>query len=124
MVCTEAVLLLLSQGHLHDDGTDPSLITLQAIALGLTLFSGERAWLVYSITVGYPACRGDLPLRLMPFLDDAHRLGLLRAVGPVYQFRHAEFQDHLAPPLLPLPQPEPQPAPAPAAPAAGGGLPP
>lgn len=25
-----------------------------------------------------------------------HRLGLLRAVGPLYQFRHAELHDHLA----------------------------
>jgi hypothetical protein len=33
----------------------------------------------------------------MTFLDDAHRLGLLRVVGPAYQFRHAELQDHLAP---------------------------
>ncbi|WP_275527354.1 hypothetical protein [Herbidospora mongoliensis] len=32
----------------------------------------------------------------MDFLDDAHRLGLLRAVGPVYQFRHAVLHDHLA----------------------------
>jgi hypothetical protein len=32
----------------------------------------------------------------MPFLDHAHRLGLLRAVGPVYQFRHAALHDHLA----------------------------
>jgi hypothetical protein len=24
------------------------------------------------------------------------RLSLLRTVGPVYQFRHAELQDHLA----------------------------
>jgi hypothetical protein len=31
----------------------------------------------------------------MSFLDDAHRLGLLRTVGPIYQFRHAELQDHL-----------------------------
>jgi WD40 repeat protein len=43
----------------------------------------------------------------MSFLDDAHRLGLLRAVGPIYQFRHADFQDHLAarhapPPPTPL----------------------
>jgi hypothetical protein len=37
-----------------------------------------------------------LPRKLMPLLDDAHRLGLLRAVGPIYQFRHAELQDHLA----------------------------
>jgi predicted NACHT family NTPase len=36
-----------------------------------------------------------LPRRQMPFLD-AHRLGLLRSVGPIYQFRHAEFQDYLA----------------------------
>jgi hypothetical protein len=30
----------------------------------------------------------------MNFLDDANRLGLLRTVGPAYQFRHAEFRDH------------------------------
>ncbi|TMR04771.1 hypothetical protein ETD83_08155 [Actinomadura soli] len=40
--------------------------------------------------------RGRLPRRLMPFLDDAHRLGLLRTAGPVYQFRHAYLHDHLA----------------------------
>jgi hypothetical protein len=39
---------------------------------------------------------GRLPRKLMHFLDDAHRLGLLRTVGPIYQFRHAELQDHLA----------------------------
>jgi uncharacterized membrane protein YfcA len=32
----------------------------------------------------------------MTFLDDARRRGVLRAVGPVYQFRHARLQDHLA----------------------------
>jgi hypothetical protein len=32
----------------------------------------------------------------MDFLDDAHRLGLLRTVGPIYQFRHADLHDHLA----------------------------
>jgi len=37
-----------------------------------------------------------LPWRLMRFLDDAHRLGLLRAVGPIYQFRHAEVHRYLA----------------------------
>jgi hypothetical protein len=40
--------------------------------------------------------RGRLPNDPIAFLDDAHRLGLLRTIGPVYQFRHAEFQDHLA----------------------------
>jgi hypothetical protein len=39
---------------------------------------------------------GRLPLRLMRFLDDAHRRGVLRQVGAVYQFRHARLQDRLA----------------------------
>ena len=30
------------------------------------------------------AMAGHLPRRLMPVLDDAHRLGLLRVVGPIY----------------------------------------
>lgn len=48
---------------------------------------------------------GHLPWRLMPFLEDAHRLGFLRQVGPVYQFRHAELQDRLA---APPPGPRPR----------------
>lgn len=40
--------------------------------------------------------KGRIPFRLMRFLDDAHRSGILRQAGPVYQFRHADFQDHLA----------------------------
>jgi hypothetical protein len=34
----------------------------------------------------------------MEFLDDAHRLALLRTAGSVYQFRHAELQDRPAKP--------------------------
>ncbi|WP_091328658.1 hypothetical protein [Micromonospora aurantiaca (nom. illeg.)] len=39
---------------------------------------------------------GVAPLRLLRFLDDAHRRSVLRTVGPVYQFRHARLQDRLA----------------------------
>lgn len=56
----------------------------------------HRAWVSYVVATYRLAWTRQLPRRVMPFLDDAHRLGLLRAVGPVYQFRHAEFQDHLA----------------------------
>jgi hypothetical protein len=42
------------------------------------------------------AARRQLPVRLMPFLQDAYRLGVLRQVGAVYQFRHARLQEHLA----------------------------
>lgn len=50
-------------------------------------FLTARIWL---------ARRGNAPLRLMTFLEDAHRLGVLRQVGPYYQFRHALLQDRLA----------------------------
>ncbi|MGW6684263.1 hypothetical protein ACWGBO_30950 [[Kitasatospora] papulosa] len=36
------------------------------------------------------------PVRLMAFLEDARRRNLLRAVGPVYEFRHARLQERLA----------------------------
>jgi MFS family permease len=36
------------------------------------------------------------PHPLMAFLIDAHDKGLLRSVGPLYQFRHATLQDRLA----------------------------
>ena len=32
----------------------------------------------------------------MRFLEDARSRGVLRTVGPVYQFRHARLQDRLA----------------------------
>jgi NACHT domain len=56
----------------------------------------HHAWAVHVVATFQLARGGHLPRRLMLFLDDAHRLGLLRAVGSIYQFRHAELQDHLA----------------------------
>jgi hypothetical protein len=77
------------------------LVSGLAVGLGFAVLSGlaagrHHAWIVYLIATFWLAKEKLLPRRLMPFLDDAHRLGLLRAVGPVYQFRHAEFQEHLA----------------------------
>ncbi|WP_344866167.1 NACHT domain-containing protein [Planomonospora alba] len=56
----------------------------------------HHAWLACRLVLLWLAPTGFLPSRLIPFLDDMHRLGLLRTVGPLYQFRHAELQDHLA----------------------------
>lgn len=56
----------------------------------------HHAWIAYTFATGRLARRGRLPRDLMSFLDDAHRLGLLRAVGPIYQFRQAGLQDHFA----------------------------
>jgi hypothetical protein len=42
------------------------------------------------------AARSRLPWRLLTFLEEAHRRGVLRQVGAVYQFRHAFLQEALA----------------------------
>ncbi|QIK09122.1 NACHT domain-containing protein [Streptomyces sp. ID38640] len=39
---------------------------------------------------------GRLPWAVSAFLRDAHRRGVLRQAGAVYQFRHARLQEHLA----------------------------
>ncbi len=71
-----------------------------AIGLGIGLVAGlgpmsSGAWFSYTLALCRIAAAGKLPLRLMDFLDDAYRLGLLRTTGTAYQFRHAEFHDHL-----------------------------
>lgn len=110
VVCTTVVLGVLLYGAHWTSDMVFATAAFGFLTLGLALFSGQRAWLAYSALVVHAAFHGRLPFRLMPFLDDAHRLGLLRAVGPVYQFRHAEFQDHLAP-LARCPRRNPTPMP-------------
>lgn len=64
------------------------------IAVGLTVCLA-RAWGAFAITRLWHVARSNLPLRLMAFLDDAHRRGVLRQVGAVYQFRHARLRNRL-----------------------------
>ncbi|GAA0435770.1 NACHT domain-containing protein [Acrocarpospora corrugata] len=77
----------------------PSLAIVGGLLLGLLfglMLGRHHAWLAYTLTIPRLATRGRMPLRAMDFLDDAHRLGLLRTEGPYYQFRHIELQHHLA----------------------------
>lgn len=53
-------------------------------------------WGRYFVAKAWLALSGHLPWRLMAFLDDAYRHGLLRRAGAAYQFRHARLQEHLA----------------------------
>lgn len=62
------------------------------LAVGLVL----GAWGRFTVVRGWLALNGSLPWRLLAFLDDAHRLGVLRQAGAVYQFRHALLHDHPA----------------------------
>jgi hypothetical protein len=55
--------------------------------------AGASSTYLAALSVLY--ARRRVPIRLMRFLDDAHRVGLLREAGPAYQFRHAKLQDRL-----------------------------
>jgi hypothetical protein len=74
------------------------LIVINSLAVGF-LFGliaglGGQAYTYMVIKVRL-SIKGLLPWRLMGFLEDTHRLGLLRQIGPVYQFRHAELREQL-----------------------------
>lgn len=83
-------------------GLDARLSVPAALAGGLLIgllfglgLGRHHAWLAYGLSVILLRSRGALPLRAMGFLEDAHRLGLLRTEGPFYQFRNIELQKHL-----------------------------
>lgn len=76
-------------------GDGPRALT-TALAIGLAQTVAYQAWGRFALARAYLAATGRLPWRLMAFLREAHRRGVLRQVGPVYQFRHARLRDRLA----------------------------
>jgi hypothetical protein len=86
------------------------------LAFGLVFgpWAGLWAGLLFGLVGGFACGVGSSPMpmvslteltlatggagrvRFMQFLDDAHHRQVLRQAGAVYQFRHAELQDHLA----------------------------
>ena len=74
------------------------------LGLGLAVGLGVGLASAFAYPATWPAslafaqlARGrHTPVRLMCFLEDARQHDVLRAVGPVYQFRHARLQDRLA----------------------------
>ncbi|WP_175647234.1 NACHT domain-containing protein [Streptomyces cyaneochromogenes] len=89
-------------------GSDPLMAIGTAAALGvglgliegivsdLTYFMLVRPGPAYLMTVAILRYRSQAPPYPLKFLADCRRIGLLRQVGPVYQFRHSTLQDHLA----------------------------
>jgi hypothetical protein len=67
-----------------------------ALGTGFGSQLGSTAWGRWHILVRFwLPLTGQLPWRIMRFLDDAHMRGVLRQDGPVYQFRHAGIQHYL-----------------------------
>lgn len=102
----------------HQFGLVVGLVVALAYGIGQSVLVGHTAlivsWSVAGIALGlavglvFPATwqvtlasaqlwrRGEAPVRLLRFLEDARKRDVLRTVGQVYQFRHAQLQDRLA----------------------------
>ena len=57
--------------------------------------ASSRAWAT-TLTSAQLSARGDAPIRLVGFLEDARARGVLRTIGSTYQFRDTRLQDRLA----------------------------
>lgn len=66
------------------------------LATGLAWGLLQARYGSFTLARWWLALHGHVPWRLMPFLADAHRRGVLRQVGATYQLRHAELQRRLA----------------------------
>ncbi|MER6847653.1 hypothetical protein AB0A81_26930 [Streptomyces flaveolus] len=85
--------------------TDPTVLltaglvpgAAMGVISGLAIAFTQAAGATFRLAHYWLALRGRLPWRLMHFLADAHEhRGVLRRVGAVYQFRHAELQRRMA----------------------------
>ncbi|MEU6197041.1 hypothetical protein [Streptomyces sp. NPDC047061] len=88
-VCVPVVLLPGDWGGLVHVGTQLWLpLGTTAVALS--------AWGRFAVARVWLGVTGRLPWRLMAFLDDAHRRGVLRRSGAYFEFRHLRLQSHMA----------------------------
>ncbi len=60
------------------------------------IVQATSAWGRFALTRFILAMRHDMPWRLMTFLRDAERVGILRRLAPQYEFRSDLFRQHLA----------------------------
>ncbi|MFD8819393.1 hypothetical protein ACFV23_49965, partial [Streptomyces sp. NPDC059627] len=102
-VCVPVTLLPGDWGGLVHVGTQLWLpLGTTAVALS--------AWGRLAVARVWLGVTGRLPWRLMAFLEDAHRRGVLRRSGAYFEFRHLRLQSHLAHEGTPAAEPGPAPA--------------
>jgi hypothetical protein len=66
------------------------------LGFGFIVIMLKTAWPLYALARIWLSLRGKLPWSLMTFLAGARDRGVLRQVGPRYQFRHQNLQQRLA----------------------------
>ena len=82
--------------YLHTIGNPVVLGAIAGLIAGVIAEPSRSAWWSFTVTRWHLSLSHGLPRNLMAFLGDAHRRGVLRQVGGVYQFRHLDLQRYLA----------------------------
>jgi hypothetical protein len=92
-----ALGLSTSYGHINGVRVGLGVGFTNLVAAGLALAFIQASWGSFTLARWWLAASRRLPWRFMAFLADAHtHRAVLRQVGAVYQFRHAELQRYLA----------------------------
>lgn len=96
----------VSLASIFEVGERMSLASVVSDGLGTGLSAGPVAALAFGcyhaasprflIVSWWLALRGKTPWRMLGFLEDAHKRGVLRQIGATYQFRHEDLQHRLA----------------------------
>ncbi|WP_102925368.1 NACHT domain-containing protein [Streptomyces noursei] len=87
------IMFGLDPSHSALGGLGAGLAAGSMIAFGVGTMTAWGRWVVLA-RIWLPLT-GWLPRDLDAFLQDAYERGVLRQVGTVYQFRHAQLRDHL-----------------------------
>ncbi|MFF1914290.1 NACHT domain-containing protein [Streptomyces sp. NPDC058239] len=74
-------------------GAITTVVTFVAFAV---LGASSSAWCGFGASRVWLWGAGKLPWNVLGLLEEAHRLGVLRQSGAVYQFRHSRLQERLA----------------------------
>lgn len=107
IVFVVAPLMFIGRGEIWKQWNEAALgggrLVLFFLALTVMVISivfvwvilNELAWGHYQLVSFWLWVTFSGPRKLIRFLEDANRLGLLRVSGAAYQFRHAELQENL-----------------------------
>ncbi|MBM2621017.1 NACHT domain-containing protein [Actinoplanes sp. LDG1-06] len=95
LVATVEPALIQFAGYGGGPAIGPALFGGLAV-FGSVLLGAGSPWTSYTVARIWLALWGLLPWRILSFLENAHERGVLRQVGPDYEFRHLHVQRHLA----------------------------
>jgi hypothetical protein len=90
---------MLAGGGAWEAGALAALCTVLTFGMtaGLVIAAAATRFGTFAVATALLASRGDLPWRLMFFLNDAHlNRGVLRSNGETYQFRHERLRQQMA----------------------------